>query len=135
LSKVSRSANDEDNKQVLAGQILELDEAFISIGVIGLKSGQTLSRAMKNSFIEKYARDEGAIQRAGMWATTATSILLQLDNLFSETQSIVILRKDIKQLIIPIPSREIIITATIDSRSDGRGASVKIRSFLDIFSE
>jgi hypothetical protein len=122
----------EEKVKDLAGRILELDNSILSVGVIDLKTGKTISRAMKDAFIEKYAKDEGMMDKSGIWVTIATSVLEQLDDLFSEGQSIVLLRKDINQLILPISSRSMIVTASFEHTIDGRIISNKIRKYLGL---
>ena len=127
--------SDRDNN-VLADfcrQIRETDSSIMSL-TIADAHGDIISQSHGTEYEREFlGRAAGVRTKAGAWAALMLGMEYEVDEVFGETECIVRVHKNGKLMIVPFPSKKMILVLLTKKQVDSNNVLPKIRPILDSF--
>ncbi|MGI0080007.1 MAG: hypothetical protein ACRECH_10320 [Nitrososphaerales archaeon] len=113
----------------LSKSTLNLSPEILSVDIVDY-NGDFLARSVKPNIKDTLGIDTNLAKRWAMWTVLLVGLAKQFDDVLTETQFIVIGRKNFKRLLIPLPSHDIVLGLVLSRSAEASEFNDKIRMFL-----
>ena len=113
----------------LSEDILNVDSRILAVDIVDY-SGDFLARAIRPTVKDVLGADRNLARRWAAWSTLLVGLSKQFDDVLSETEFIVIGRKNFKRLLIPLPARDIVVSLVLVRSTETSEINDRIRSFI-----
>jgi hypothetical protein len=120
-----------DIAKKISNDVISIDDAILAISVMDMK-GNILASQFKQAFRDKFEVTIDDKKNSGTWAIVILGMCEKFKHIFGSSEAIINIHKTCKTMLIPIPSRQILIGLVIQRSANAEDyVAGRVRTLLE----